>query len=166
MDADIFKRRFLPYHKKLYYVAYRLLENEADAEDVVQEAYLKMWNKREGLAAVSNPEAFSVTLVKNMCFDLLRSGKYLLQKQCMELTAIQEQLQNDRPEEKEQARIIRNIIATLPQQQQQIITLRDIRECSYEEIEKITGLSSVNIRVILSRARKKIREQFNRKELS
>ncbi|MCD8031399.1 MAG: sigma-70 family RNA polymerase sigma factor [Bacteroides sp.] len=166
MDAEIFKRKFLPYHKRLYYIAYRLLENEADAQDIVQEAYLKMWNKREGLTMISNPEAFSVTLVRNICFDLLRSGKYLLQRQCVELAAIHEQPQSDRSEEKEQARMIRQLIATLPEQQQQIITLRDIRECSYEEIEKITGLSAVNIRVILSRARKKIREQFNRKELS
>ena len=78
MDAESFKKEFLPYHRKLYRVAYRLLENSADAEDIVQEAYLKLWDKREGLTVISNPEAFSVTLVKNMCFDLLRSGKYIL----------------------------------------------------------------------------------------
>ena len=72
MDTESFKREFLPYHRKLYCVAYRLLENAADAEDLVQEAYLKLWDKREGLSVISNPEAFSVTLVKNMCFDLLR----------------------------------------------------------------------------------------------
>lgn len=81
MDAESFKKEFLPYHRKLYRVAYRLLENSADAEDIVQEAYLKLWDKREGLTVISNPEAFSVTLVKNMCFDLLRSGKYILSRQ-------------------------------------------------------------------------------------
>lgn len=81
MDTESFKREFLPYHRKLYCVAYRLLENAADAEDLVQEAYLKLWDKREGLSVISNPEAFSVTLVKNMCFDLLRSGKYVLSRQ-------------------------------------------------------------------------------------
>lgn len=81
MDAESFKKEFLPYHRKLYCIAYRLLENAADAEDLVQEAYLKLWDKREGLAIISNPEAFSVTLVKNMCFDLLRSGKYTLSRQ-------------------------------------------------------------------------------------
>ena len=74
MDAESFKKEFLPYHRKLYCIAYRLLENAADAEDLVQEAYLKLWDKREGLAIISNPEAFSVTLVKNMCFDLLVCG--------------------------------------------------------------------------------------------
>ena len=76
MDTESFKREFLPYHRKLYCIAYRLLENAADAEDLVQEAYLKLWDKREGLAIISNPEAFSVTLVKNMCFDLLRSWSW------------------------------------------------------------------------------------------
>ena len=37
MDAESFKNEFLPYHRKLYSVAYRLLENAADAEDLVQE---------------------------------------------------------------------------------------------------------------------------------
>ena len=72
MDAESFKKEFLPYHRKLYCIAYRLLENAADAEDLVQEAYLKLWDKREGLAIISNPEAFSVTLVKNMCFASFR----------------------------------------------------------------------------------------------
>lgn len=40
MDAESFKKEFLPYHRKLYCIAYRLLENAADAEDLVQEAYL------------------------------------------------------------------------------------------------------------------------------
>ncbi len=48
MDAESFKKEFLPYHRKLYCIAYRLLENAADAEDLVQEAYLKLWDKREG----------------------------------------------------------------------------------------------------------------------
>ena len=74
MDAESFKNLFLPYHRKLYRVAFRLLEDVADAEDVVQEAYLKLWDKRDGLAVISNPEAFCVALVKNMCFDLLRQG--------------------------------------------------------------------------------------------
>ena len=76
MDTESFKREFLPYHRKLYCVAYRLLENAADAEDLVQEAYLKLWDKREGLSVISNPEAFSVTLVKN------RSEERRVGKEC------------------------------------------------------------------------------------
>lgn len=162
MDAESFKKDFLPFHRKLYHIAYRLLENEADAEDLVQEAYLKLWDKRKELTAISNPEAFSVTLVKNMCFDMLRSGKYIASKQAVELTCVHSIYSSDSLEICDEAYQVKNIIAQLPKQQQQVVVLRDMKECSYEEIEHITGLSSINIRVLLSRARKRIREQFNK----
>lgn len=162
MDAERFKKEFLPFHRKLYSVAYRLLENEADAEDLVQEAYLKMWNKREGLEVISNPEAFSVKLVKNMCYDILRSGKNMLNRQTVELGEVNETLNFDQLEVRDDLRLVKNIITALPEQQQKVVVLRDIKECTYEEIEHLTGLTSVNIRVLLSRARKKIREQYNR----
>ena len=150
MDAESFKKEFLPFHRKLYHIAFRLLENEADAEDLVQEAYLKLWDKRDGLAIISNPEAFSVTLIKNMCFDMLRSGKYVANKQTIELKDFQRSCPSDDLEIKDDSRQVKAII------------LRDVKECSFEEIEHITGLNAINIRVLLSRARKKIREQFNK----
>ena len=162
MDAESFKKKFLPYHRKLYFVAYKLLENAADAEDLVQEAYLKLWDKREGLSVISNPEAFSVTLVKNMCFDLLRSGKYVLNRQMVELDTVNDAQSADNLEFRDEVQEIKRIIAQLPEQQQRIVTLRDVKGCSYEEIEHVTGLNAVNIRVLLSRARKKIREEFNK----
>lgn len=62
MDTAEFKQQFLPYHRKLYRVAFRLTGNPQDAEDMVQEAYLKLWNKRDELADVLNTEAYCVTL--------------------------------------------------------------------------------------------------------
>ena len=58
MDAAEFKQQFLPYHRKLYRTAFRLTENPQEAEDMVQEAYLKLWNKRDELAGVLNTEAY------------------------------------------------------------------------------------------------------------
>jgi len=162
MDAETFKKAFLPFHRKLYFVAYRLLENEADAEDLVQEAYLKMWNKRDGLTVISNPEAFSVRLVKNMCYDILRSGKAALGKQMLELGDVNEAIHSDTLESRDELRFVKNIISELPEKQQKVVVLRDIKECTYEEIEQIMGLTSVNVRVLLSRARKKIREEYNK----
>lgn len=162
MDAEIFKKEFLPFHRKLYFVAYKLLENEADAEDLVQEAYLKMWNKRDGLTVISNPEAFSIKLVKNMCYDILRSGKNSLNRQTVELADVNQVLYTDPLESKDDLRMVKKFISELPENQRKVIILRDVKECSYEEIENITGLNSVNIRVLLSRARKKIREQYTK----
>lgn len=160
MDTESFKKEFLPYHRKLYCVACKLLENAADAEDVVQEAYLKLWDKRAELARVGNTEAFSVALVKNLCFDLLRSDKFVKNRQTLELAVLQDVSISDSLEERDEVRYVRTLIAGLPRLQQQVVTLRDVRGCSFEEIEQVTGLTSVNVRVLLSRARKKIREEF------
>lgn len=160
MDAASFKKMFLPYHRKLYGVALRLLENEDDAEDLLQEAYLKLWDKRDALGAVDNPEAFCITLVRNMCFDLLRSGHYAWSRQRVELTDALPLAVPDHTIASDDAQVVQMLIDDLPPQQRQVVRLRDVQGYPYEEIENVTGLSAVNIRVILSRARKKIREEF------
>lgn len=162
MDAEQFKQRFLPYHRKLYCVAFRLLENTSDAEDLLQEAYLKLWDKREGLLQVGNPEAFCVAMVRNMCLDQLRSGKYACRRESVELTEADVPVAADSVELRDEVRQVRQIIGRLPRNQQQVVTLHDVRGCTYEEIELITGLQPTNIRVLLSRARKKIREEFTK----
>ena len=131
MDAENFKRKFLLFHPKLFRIAYALVENKADAEDILQDAYFKLWNKRDDLPDIDNPEAFCVTLVKEL-------------------------------ETKDKERQIRQLISRLPENQRQVIRLRGIDDCSMDEIEQITGLNAVNIRVLLSRARKVIREQFDK----
>lgn len=75
MDVESFKRLFLPLHPKLFRIAYALVENKADAEDILQDAYYKLWCRRNELADVRNSEAFCVTLVKNLCLDFLRSPR-------------------------------------------------------------------------------------------
>ena len=163
MNASDFKRKFLPYHQKLYRVAFRLLGNTQDAEDMVQETYLKLWKKREELPPdIECMEAYCITLIKNLCFDSLRSVRLEEDNRTPEELNIMEENNPMREAElKDEVNLVKRIIRALPKQQQQIVVMRDVNDCSYEEIEQATGLSSVNIRVLLSRTRKKIREQFN-----
>lgn len=164
MDADSFKRLFLPLHPKLFRIAYALVESKADAEDILQDAYCKLWNRRDELAGIQSPEAFCVTLVKNLCLDFLRSAH--ANRHDEEITeAIT--LSTDSSPEKEletqdKIRQVRRLINKLPQNQRQVLKLRGINDCSLDEIEQITGLSAVNIRVLLFRARKIIRVQFEK----
>ena len=136
--------------------------NAADAEDLVQEAYLKLWDKREGLSVISNPEAFSVTLVKICVLICFVQESMFCPDKAWSYQTYQDVFQPDNLEAREGVRQIKDIIAHLPEQQQRIINMRDIKGCSYEEIEQVTGLNSINVRVLLSRARKKIREEFNK----
>lgn len=166
MKADDFKRKFMPLHPKLYRVAIALVGNKEDAEDILQETYGKLWLKRDELGQLENPEAYCVTMIKNLCLDFLRSA------QVGQMTDEDAEMQMDMRitdktpdrilEEKEQLRQVRQIINRLPQNQKKVIRLQGIAGCSIEEIENLTGLSNGNIRVLLSRARKQIQEQINK----
>ena len=160
MDAADFKKIFLPYHRRLYGVALRMLGNEDDARDVLQDAYLKLWDKREALGVIDNVGAFCMTLVRNMCIDLLRSPHYVRDRQQVQLTECLPVAAPDDSEVHDNAQVLQTLIARLPLQQQQVIRLRDMMGYSYQEVEQLTGLSTSNVRVILSRARKKIREDY------
>ena len=164
MDVDSFKRLFLPLHPKLFRIAYALVENKADAEDILQDAYYKLWSRREELANVLNPEAFCVTLVKNLCLDYLRSPRANRHDgDVAEAVTLSTDSSPDKElEMQDKVEHIRHLISRLPENQRQVIRLRGIDDCSMDEIEQITGLNAVNIRVLLSRARKIIREQFDK----
>lgn len=164
MDAEHFKRKFLPFHPKLFRIACALVGNKADAEDILQDAYFKLWNKRDELPDLENPEAFCVTLVKNLCLDFLRSPRANRQEEEIEgvFTLATDSSPERELETKDKELQIRQLINRLPENQRQVLRLRGIDDCSMDEIEQITGLSAVNIRVLLSRARKVIREQFEK----
>ncbi len=162
MNAQQFKALFLPFHKRLYRTAFRLLGNAPDAEDMVQEVYLKLWSRRNELAEMENVEAYLVTLVKHMCYDALRASPPKEDDSPPEelpLAADDDVAQA--VEMRDELGVVQTLIARLPADQRQIIMMRDVNGCSYEEIEEAAGLSQGNIRVLLCRARKKIREQFN-----
>ena len=145
MDSAQFKELFMPFHAKLYRIAVALLRNREEAEDILQETYCKLWDRRDQWNGVNNAEAFSVTMIKNLCIDHLRA-------------------QQSKPDETDETlRNVRQCISRLPENQQQVIRLRSIADCSIEETAKITGFSSANIRVLLSRARTTIKEEMVRK---
>ncbi len=163
MDASVFKQTFLPHSRRMYAAAWRLKADAQAAEDLVQEAFLKLWMKRDSLNKVTNTEAFCLTIVRNIFFDRYRkNGNKFVERPPEELNIAADSNISERLEQREDATKVMNIIAHLPEQQRLIITLRDIEDRSYDEIAAQTGLQAVNIRVLLSRARKQIREQFNK----
>lgn len=160
MDAEQFKTAFLPLYSTLYRIAFRLLESQDRAEDAVQETYLKLWSRKEQLEAIENKEAFCATLIRNICIDQLRTERNHPTHPLTELPEATPDLSEDYQQRKEELQQVEYFISRLPQSQQQVVTLRDMKGYSYEEIEQLTGLTSGNLRTLLSRARKKIREEF------
>lgn len=163
MPASLFKQLLLPLYPRLQRVALRLLGNVEDAEDMVQEVYMKLWNKRDALPDVKDVEAYCVTLTKNMCIDRLRMAE--MEKEDVDEVPTMLAATDDveaQVERRDAVEQVKQIIETLPEHQQQVITLRDMEDCSFEEIVEQTGLTAVNIRMLLSRARKTIRERLKK----
>lgn len=156
---DEFKRRFMPLQQMLYREAYRMLGDRFDAEDAVQNLYIRLWEKREELKNLVSPEAYLRTLLKNICIDRWRQ---------LRARNGDEQIQADEiavytppeTEKKEAEECLQHFLAGLPGAQRKIIEMK-MNGCTFEEIEKVTGLQPTNIRVIISRVRKRFREFYD-----
>ena len=161
MQASDFKQLFLPCHRKLFSVAYRLMSNAQAAEDIVQETFLKLWMQHDKMEKVDNPEAYSITVLRRIFYDKMRVGHLQeVDKDVGSLQVSSSQNISKQLEEADEYQRVRLLINHLPEPQARIILMRDIEDRSFEEISIETGLTEVNIRSILSRARKKIREQI------
>ena len=73
MEKNEFITLIMPFKDKLYRLAKRILISNDEAEDAVQEVFLKLWNGKQNIENYKNPEAFAITMTKNYCLDRLKS---------------------------------------------------------------------------------------------
>ncbi|MDR2969515.1 MAG: RNA polymerase sigma factor [Tannerellaceae bacterium] len=161
MELETFKVTVAPLRDKLLHVSLRLLNEPADAEDAVQEVLLKLWQMRDRLDGYRNVEALAVTMVKNLALDRIKLRKPRADE--AELACL-DSPQAERPdvslEEKDAVKCIGRLIKQLPPLQQTIIRMKDIEGYELAEIAAITGTQVESVRSNLSRARKKVREEY------
>lgn len=161
MESSQFKTLFLPCHRKLYAVAWRLTGNAQAAEDLVQETFLRLWTRRQQIVSVECVEAYSITTLRRIFYDTKRSKQIeASEREISELHVKDSEDLNQRIDAQDEWQRIRTMILALPDPQGKIMIMRDIEGQTYEEISVETGLTEVNLRSILSRARKRIREQI------
>lgn len=160
MSQERFKAEILPIRDKLFHLAHKILAEEEEAEDAVQEVLLKLWHIRDSLQKYESPAAFATTVTKNHCLDRLKVKN---RQESLDET-YNARADSDNPylqlERKNTEEVIRKIIEKLPQLQQEIIRMKDMEEYEVEEIAEITGTKVESVRVNLSRARKKVREEY------
>jgi RNA polymerase sigma-70 factor (ECF subfamily) len=161
MELQEFKIKVLPVKDRLYRIALNMLKSVQEAEDTLQDAMVKLWNKREQLDNYHSVEALAVTITKNLCLDKLKSKKH---KNQLDVQEMELDSGFDNPYKKtelqDSLKVMYRAFQSLPEQQRLLISLRDVEGFSYEEMAEQTGLEVNNIRVGLSRARKKAREYY------
>ena len=161
MVARDFKTSVLPISNKLLRFATHFLKDEDEAKDVVQDVFLKLWQKKDELGKIENIDAFAMQMTKNRCLDVIRARKVVpidtetgrkLKEQSVDV--------HSKVELSESAKQIHMLIQRLPDLQRIVMHMRDIEQLSYDEIAEATELKINAIRVNLSRARKKVRDEF------
>ena len=161
MLAKDFKTDVLPMSNKLLRFALQILQDEEEAKDVLQDTFLKLWQKRDELEKVENLDAFAIRMIRNRCLDVIRARRTvsleLVKKNKLPYEVISD---SDLLENADSVGLIKRIIAGLPDLQRTVIQLRDIEQLEYEEIAEATEMNVNAIRVNLSRARKKVRDEI------
>jgi RNA polymerase sigma-70 factor (ECF subfamily) len=150
--------------KKLYFFAFRIVRNQEEAEDAVQEVFIRLWKMNEKLSDYRSIEAFATTMTRNYCIDLIRKNRFFYpgEPDAAVLNMLTEPSPHESMVIRESDNIIRDIIEKLPESSGRLIRLHDLEGRSYEEIAEMTGQNINTLRVNISRARKYIRDEYNK----
>ena len=157
MDYKEFCDIYLPLTEGLYRVAYYLLESEQDAKDAVQDLFIKLWDSRETLDNVHNPMGYSIRLLKNQCIDSLRKKSRLARADLTDEIASDDTADGPQAAREQTERLMR-AVRKLPEKQRKVLELKMLRGMSNDQISQETGMSNLAVRVMISRARAKLKE--------
>ena len=157
MDYQQFCDIYLPLTEGLYRVAYYLLETEQDAKDAVQDLFIKLWDSRDTLDNVHNPMGYSIRLLKNLCIDRLRKESRLARADLTDEIASDDTADGPQAAREQTERLMR-AVRKLPEKQRKVLELKLLRGMSNEQISQETGMSNLAVRVMISRARAKLKE--------
>ena len=151
---------WLPLSERFYRVAYHILESKEDAEDAVQELYLKLIETPGKFTNIQDPAAYGITILRNICIDLIRRREKRRSEELHEYMIADITSPDKVAADKDKLRILIHEIDRLPQKQSIVFKMRTIEGLEYDEISRRTELSQVNIRVLISIARKTLKKNL------
>ena len=162
MKKVSFRNDVLPLKNELFRLALRITLNRAEAEDIVQDTLIKVWNRREEWNAIDSIEAFSLTVCRNLSLDRIR--KKGNDNDSLEDVKAAEPLASSNPQDRmiqtDKVRLIRQIVDGLPEKQRSCMQLRDFEGKTYKEIASVLDISEEQVKVNIFRARQTVKQQY------
>ena len=156
MQAEDFNKTIVPLRGRLLQQALHLSAQDADtAEDLVQETLIRLWEMRDELTRHPNVAALAQTILRNKWNDHWRRSQHTVSDEQLLL-----RLKDSTAGPTDDMELINLIVNHLPPLQQQIFRMKEIEGYEKEEIMLVTGCSDESLRQNLSRARRRIREQY------
>ena len=163
MKKTSFRNDVLPLKNELFRLALRITLNRAEAEDVVQETMIKVWNRRDKWEEIESIEAFCLTICRNIAIDKTKKAENQNQS-LADNHDVPDSSYSSNPEEQAEQRdrvaLIRRLIGELPEKQRSIMQLRDVEGKSYKDIAKILAISEEQVKINIFRARQTIKQKF------
>ncbi|MBQ9450589.1 MAG: sigma-70 family RNA polymerase sigma factor [Bacteroidales bacterium] len=159
MTSERFQQEYLALADSLWQVAWYILEDAAEAEDAVQELFLRLWRGKDALDGIRSPKGYAIRVLRNLCLDRIRQSRKMLPAEDLP-EAAQPARQDDAVDERERLAKVLDAIKSLPERQREVLTLRTLDGLSYEEIAEQTGINYLTLRVLLSQARNKLKRMI------
>ena len=165
MKKISFRNDILPMKDILFRLALRITLNREEAEDIVQDTLIKVWNRRDSWDTIDSIEAFSLTICRNIALDRMRLHENRNASLDDSDTVGNESTDTasnpyERTVQREKVEIVRNIIDGLPEKQRSCMQLRDFEGKTYKEIATVLGITEDQVKVNIFRARQTIKQQF------
>lgn len=162
MKKISFRNDILPLKNQLYRLALRITLNNEDAEDIVQDTLIKVWNKRDDWESIESIEAYSFKICRNLALDNLKLRENNnLSLESDEVEEPQTTTLEQRLMQRDKVNVVRHIIDGLPEKQKSAIQLREFEGKSYKEIAQILDISEDQVKVSIFRARQTIKNKFS-----
>ena len=162
MKKVSFRNDVLPLKNELFRLAFRITLNRAEAEDIVQDTLIKVWNRREEWNAIDSIEAFSLTVCRNLSLDRIK--KKGNDNDSLEDAKAAEPLASSNPQDRmiqtDKVRLIRQIVDGLPEKQRSCMQLRDFEGKTYKEIASVLDISEEQVKVNIFRARQTVKQKY------
>jgi RNA polymerase sigma-70 factor, ECF subfamily len=163
-DKQAFKALMLNYSDYVFALAFRILSNDEDARDIVQETFIRVWKNLDRYNAEVKITTWIYKITTNLCLDKLKSHKrkplnfdHEIEKTAYLLCS--ENL-NDHLDNKQIAELINQMTENLTPKQKIVFVLKDIEGLESEEVEKITGMDNGQIKSNLYYARQQIKNRL------
>lgn len=157
-----FRDDILPLKNQLFRLALRITLNRFEAEDIVQDTLIKVWNRRSDWEDIDSIEAFSLTICRNLSLDRIKKKEN--DNNSLEDVKGVESLSSSNPQDRmiqaDRVNLIRQIVDLLPEKQRSCMQLRDFEGKSYKEIAVILDITEEQVKVNIFRARQAVKQRY------
>lgn len=157
-----FRDDILPLKNQLFRLALRITLNRFEAEDIVQDTLIKVWNRRSDWEDIDSIEAFSLTICRNLSLDRIKKKEN--DNNSLEDVKGVEPLSSSNPQDRmiqaDRVNLIRQIVDSLPEKQRSCMLLRDFEGKSYKEIAVILDITEEQVKVNIFRARQAVKQRY------